>query len=239
MPFVIPYAEWSGRRRHDGRYAYFNLIYVNSAPAAYIVRYDLAPRLHEFFGVDELQPDDGRTRKRDLLAGDVRRRYVYFPNTSGKIVQLDPQLAFTTSAAWKVFDATTVDADAKDSRAPRSTGATSTSRRATRSRTARRRWRGSTRQGAFTKRGFVDDDHLAQFASPQAFSGAGGFAFDDATCTSRRTSTIRRARSASTCERRPRCRRRTRARSTDTTRLASFHGVVLRLQDPNGVPGVR
>jgi hypothetical protein len=176
--YVVPYAEYNDGVVSDGRYAYFNVTYANSAYSADIVRFDSQlgfANANAWTKFDLTTVVPGNT---DYAPGVFDGRYVYYANRSGKIVRLDPQLAFTTAAAWTVFDVTGVDADAKGfARAAFDGRYVSFAQIYTQPNGKAPMARFDT-QGSFTSAASWTTIDLAQFATPQAFSGAGGFAFD-------------------------------------------------------------
>jgi len=199
----FPYAEWSERRRQRWPLRVLQPSTSQRRPprTSFATTRTSASRI---LRVDELQPDDVVPENVTYSPGMFDGRYVLLPNTSGKIVQLDPQLAFTTSAAWKVFDATTVDADAKGFTRAAFDGRYvhfAQSYTQPNGKAPMARFRHARR---VHERGFVDDDRSRAVRVAAGVQRRGRFAF-------RRTLHVRRApniddqttRSASTCERPP------------------------------------
>ena len=176
--YVVPYASNNDGVVSDGRYVYFNVVYANSAYSAYIVRYDsqlgfTASAAWTKFNLTTVVPGEAT-----YTPGVFDGRYVYYASPAGKMVRLDPQLDFTTAAAWTVFDVTSVDPDAKAFSRAAFDGRYLHFAQNYRQNDLKAPMARFDTQGSFTSAASWTTIDLAQFAAPQAFNGAGGFAFD-------------------------------------------------------------
>ncbi len=176
--YVVPYASYNDGVVWDGRYLYFNVIYANSAYSAQIVRYDsqlgfAAAGAWSKFNLISIVPGEAQ-----YAPGVFDGRYVYYANPSGKVVRLDPQIDFTTAAAWKVFDVTTIDPGAKNFFRGGFDGRYMYFGQVGQQPSGKSPMARFDTQGSFTSAAAWTTIDLSQFAAPQPFVGAGGFAFD-------------------------------------------------------------